>query len=67
MPVQKMAESSRSEGGVLGPLTSKGQIVGTGACQVEGEAVLTSLNWLELEGDTADSNFLKNNAGKHLV
>ena len=31
-----------------------------------GSGVLTSLHWLELKLDTADSKFLKSKLGKHL-
>ena len=34
---------------------------------VAGSVVLISLNWLELELDTADSKFLENNSGKHCL
>ena len=37
----------------------------TRACPVGGSVVLTSLNQLELE--RADSKFLENNLGKHLI
>ena len=51
-----------SQGGVFGILTSKGRV-----CQVGGLVVVTSLNWLDFELDIADSKFVKNNLGKHLI
>lgn len=49
------------------PLTSKGHGADTSACPVGGSVVLTNLNRVELQLDTADSKFLKNISGEHLV
>ena len=65
MHVQDMAVLACSEGGVLGPLTLKGYDSDT--CPVGGWMVPISLNWVELELELADSKFLKNKLGKHLI
>ena len=67
MHIQEMAVSACSEGEVLVPLTPKGHEPDTHTCPVDGLVVPTSLNRLELELDRADSKFLKNNLGKHLI
>ena len=59
-----MAVLVLSEGGVFGPLTSKGHQEETHSCPVEGSMVLTSFNSLELELDITGFKFLKNNWGK---
>lgn len=46
---------------------SKGHQVDTGTCPVGGLVVLTTFNHLKLKLDTADSEFLKNNSGKHIT
>lgn len=64
----EMAANACSEGEVWGPLTSKVmKQTQAGACPVERQLVLTCPNQLTSQLDTADSKFLKNSWGKHLV
>ena len=57
-PCSENVASVWSEGGVLGPLTSKGHHADTHPWSDGGSVDLTSLNQLELKLDTADSKFL---------
>ena len=55
---------ARSEGWVLGPMTSQ---VHPSTCPVAASWIPTSLNQLKLKLNTADSKFVNNNLGKHLI
>ena len=64
---QKIVALACSEGGVFGLLMSRGHWMDIRAWPVGGLVVPTSLNWPELELDTADFKFLKNNLGKYFI
>ena len=55
---------AHSEGWVLGPMTSQ---VHPSTCPVAASWIPTSLNQLKLKLNTADSKFVNNNLGKHLI
>ena len=64
---QRIAALACYEGGDSGRQTSKGHRADICTCPERGSEVLTHLSDLKLEVVTADSKFLKNNSGKHLI